>query len=317
MRMMIPDTIVAPLHLLFESNVTMAINAMSCTMFLGNVYHSLWLMSRNRKPIYQLCLAQSLVGVVVNVMILISFFSFDKLCTSRILIAAIGNLVSMTCIELILLIKARMCSNTLPQFVIQAGYVLIGIKIVCFGVNLWFTSATVTPLYNCGARIIPVAGGVAVMMELIVNVYLSGIFLSIIYRQWRFMRLFLYEALLKDGLLFSLATTTTSILVTVFAFANVLGSNSAVLFNISWVVASSFTVHQLRNSHKIKTRSSNTNSNSNGRTLCNTYDKQKSLPSSSSQTSDVRDSLIVTVQYESTDTYELSPTKLRQEKPHI
>lgn len=315
-----PEVITTPLHYLFESNLTMAINAMSCTMFLANLYHSTCLLRKNRKPIYQLCFVQSLTGMIVNLVILGSFFQFDAFCSFRVNFAAAGNLVSITCIESILLIKAKLATSTLHPAVVYVGAVLLGFKIVAFVANLAFTSVIITPLYNCGVSIVPTVGGVAVALELAVNIYLSAFFLTIIYRQWRFMRLFLYESLFKDGLAYSLITAVTSTTMVILVFAGVLGTNSAVLFNISWVVASTLTVLQLRNALRIKEQrrpnkpqDSSRTANSQNRTYRDKISQSKpfpqSLPSNSSQSSDLRDSLVVTVHSydQSAETYELSP----------
>jgi len=319
--MTVPDVITTPLHYLFESNLTMAINAMSCTMFLANLYHSTVLLHKNRKPIYQLCFAQSLIGLVVNLLILGGFFQFDVSCPFRVNFAAAGNLISTTCIESILLIKAKLATSTLHPAVVYVGAVLLGFKIAAFVANIAFTTIIVTPLYNCGVLIVPTVGGVAVAMELAVNIYLSAFFLTIIYRQWRFMRLFLYESLFKDGLAYSLVTAVTSTTMVVLVFTNVLGTNSAALFNISWVVASTLTVLQLRNALRIKEQrrpnkqpqDSSRTAHSQSRIYRDKVSQQKNFqitpPGNSSHSSNQCDSIVITVNpYDSnSEAYELSP----------
>jgi len=84
--------------------------------------------------------------------------------------------------------------------------------------------------------------------ELVINLYLSSIFIFSVYNQYKFVKRALYKSLLQDGIIFSLSTTLISVLMMILVVCQVLGDNSAVLFNISWTTASFLTTTQLRHS---------------------------------------------------------------------
>ncbi|KAK9711160.1 hypothetical protein K7432_007994 [Basidiobolus ranarum] len=246
-----PESITAPLHLLFESNITMSLTAMCTVIFVNNLFHSTRLLPKNPKLIYYLCFIQSLFGAVTNVIAVIFFFYFDLLCGPRVYLAATLNLCSTTCIESILLLKAYYGSDR-SKLIFSIGAVLQVARISVGAVNIFFTSSMVTPLRACEGKINMLTGMLVVIFELILNAYFSVIFLSSMYRQWKFVKTRLYAALLKDGTIYSLATAIVSITMIVLASLKVLGDNSPILFNISWAVASKLIVEQLKHTHKLK-----------------------------------------------------------------
>ncbi|ORX99905.1 hypothetical protein K493DRAFT_299104 [Basidiobolus meristosporus CBS 931.73] len=216
-----PVTITAPLHLLFESNITMSLTAMCTVVFINNLYHSIRMLPNNQKLIYYLCFIQALFGAFTNIIAVVFFFYFDLLCGPRIYLAATLNLFATTCIEIILLLKAYYGSDRSK---------------IIFGIG----------------KINMLTGMLVVIFELVLNAYFSVLFLSSMYRQWKFVKTRLYAALLKDGTIYSFATAFTSVAMIILASAGVLGDNSPILFNVSWAVASKLIVEQLINTHKLK-----------------------------------------------------------------
>ncbi|KXN74242.1 hypothetical protein CONCODRAFT_2778 [Conidiobolus coronatus NRRL 28638] len=245
----VPAVLTTTLSLLYESNLTMSINAMSTTMFLGNTIHSLNLLRKAPKPFYLLNFIQSFLGLLVNLFIIGYFFEFNKNCEFRIYFAAVGNLISTTCIELILLLKSRVVSNN-NAIVFWVGLTLEAARVSIGIYNIIQTTTNITPLYNCGAVIQPLAGALVVGSEILVNGYLTIVFLVGMYRQWKFIKKPFYVTLMQDGLIYSILTVLISILALLLAIFQALGNNSMVLFNVSWVVASSLTVSQLRRAFK-------------------------------------------------------------------
>ncbi|KAI9295036.1 hypothetical protein K502DRAFT_283189, partial [Neoconidiobolus thromboides FSU 785] len=244
--------IISPVHYIFESNLAMTINSMSFTIFLLNTIHSIKLILKNQNQIFQLNLIQSLIGLIVNLLIIIFFFSFDNYCLFRIQFAAVGNLLSTLSIELILLIKAKLVLSSLPKYIYPLALVLMAIKLVLFCLNMVFTSITITPLLNCSANMDMLYAGMALTIQMILNIYLTSIFLIIIYKQYKFNQLPFYKMILKDGIIYSLIILFVDIFICILAFAQILNQNSAVLFNISWAITSLLTVLQLRKHQKLR-----------------------------------------------------------------
>ncbi|KAK9764053.1 hypothetical protein K7432_008783 [Basidiobolus ranarum] len=244
-------TITAPLHLLFESNVTMSLTAMCTVVFVNNFYHSTRMLPNNQKLIYYLCFIQSMFGAITNIINVIFFFHFDLLCGPRIYLAATLNLCSTTCIETILLLKAFYGADR-SKIIFAIGAVLQMVRVAVGITNIVFTSHMITPLLACEGTINMTTGMLVVISELILNAYFSIVFLSSMYRQWKFVKTRLYAALLKDGTIYSFATALTSIAMIILASFRVLGDNSPILFNVSWAVASKLIVEQLIHTNKLK-----------------------------------------------------------------
>ncbi|KAJ1980231.1 hypothetical protein H4R34_002529 [Dimargaris verticillata] len=247
--------ITTPMSNLFQSNLTMAITSMALTVFLHNTYIATKLLHANRQHIYQLCFLQSILGVVANLTNLVTFFYFDIICDFRIYFSGTLNLTSTTAIEVILLIKAYYGSDpsrTSTRAIFVCGTGLLVARVAAGVVNIVFIHPFITAIEQCMGEIFMTTGIVVVATELVLNFFLSICFLRSIYEQWRFVRSRLYGALLRDGMLYALLTALCSITIIILSFFKVMESHTAVLFNISWAIASKLTVMQLQHARHIK-----------------------------------------------------------------
>ncbi|KAK9722689.1 hypothetical protein K7432_002500 [Basidiobolus ranarum] len=246
-----PGEIVTPLPLLYQSFISMAITSMVTAIFLSNVYYSTkMLLISYKKPIFQLCFIQSILGAITNLVLLITFFYFDAGCSFRVYFAATLNLISMTCIDLIMLNKAYYCQSR-SNWVLGIGVTAQAARFVAGGVNIGFTGVFVTSLYGCGSIINTVTAITVIATEFFLNLFLSICFISSVYGRWKVVKTRLHSALLTDGLIYFLSTSITSITIVILVLLQVLGDNSPILFNISWAVASKLMVEQLKHASHI------------------------------------------------------------------
>ncbi|ORX97364.1 hypothetical protein K493DRAFT_336569 [Basidiobolus meristosporus CBS 931.73] len=246
-----PVQLTAPLYLLYQNNMMMAVIAMATTVFINNTYHALKLVVENRKPINYLCFIQAMLGAVTNIALIVLFFQFDFRCDIKMYTAASLNLLSTTCIETILLIKVYYCSES--SYPILSYGVVLGLARFSMGLaNILFAKVTVTPLLTCTNIVNSTIALMLVAVEISLNAYLSACFLYSVYNRWKFIRAKVYVTLLQDGTTFSVATTLTSVVMMVFVLLRVLGDNSSVLFNVSWVVSSKLTLEQLLRTRSLK-----------------------------------------------------------------
>ncbi|KAJ1977199.1 hypothetical protein H4R35_002399 [Dimargaris xerosporica] len=249
------ENITTPISNLFQSNLTMAITSMALTVFLHNTYIAIKLLHANRQHIYQLCFLQCILGMVANLTNLVTFFYFDIICDFRVYFSGALNLASTTAIEIILLIKAYYGSDpsrTSTRAIFVCGAGLLVARVAAGVVNIVFIHPFITTIEQCMGEIFMTTGIVVVATELVLNVFLSACFLRSIYEQWRFVRSRLYGALLRDGVLYALLTALCSITIIILTFFKVMESHTAVLFNISWAIASKLTVMQLQHARHIK-----------------------------------------------------------------
>ncbi|KAK9718619.1 hypothetical protein K7432_005339 [Basidiobolus ranarum] len=231
--------------------MVMTVIAMVTTVFINNTYHASKMATKNRKPIHYLCLIQALLGAITNVALIFFFFQYSSMCGMRVYVAATMNLLSTTCIETILLIKAYYCSES-SYTVLSYGVVLSLARFTIGAANILFTKTAITPLFTCVSVINPTTALGVVTIEIMLNIYLSVCFLFSVYKRWKFVKTKLYAALLKDGTIFSIATSITSVAIMVLVLLHALGENSSTLLNISWAVSSKLTVEQLLRTQNLK-----------------------------------------------------------------
>ncbi|KAK9761422.1 hypothetical protein K7432_013690 [Basidiobolus ranarum] len=228
----LPNQVTIRLPLLYESNMMMAVIAMVTTVFINNTYHALKLVIENRKPIYYLCFSQALLGAIANVTLILLFFQFNFMCEMRMYTVAVMNLLSTTCIETILLVKAYYCSES--SYPVLSYGMILGFARFSVGLaHILFTKVLVTPLFTCANVVNTTTVFLVVAVEISLNLYLSACFLFSVYNQWKCIRTKLYSTLLQDGTVYSIATSFTSIVIMIFVLLHILGDNSSVLLNIS------------------------------------------------------------------------------------
>ncbi|ORX99932.1 hypothetical protein K493DRAFT_335553 [Basidiobolus meristosporus CBS 931.73] len=246
-----PDEIITPLPLLYQSFISMAITSMVTAVFLSNAYYSAqMLFASYNKPIFQLCFIQSILGAITNLVLVVSFFYFDAGCTFRVFFAATLNLISTTCIDLIMLHKAYYCQSR-SKWILGIGVAAQTARFIAGGVNIGFTRVFVTSLYGCGSLINIATAITVITTEFALNLFLSICFISSVYGRWKIVKTRLHSALLTDGLIYFLSTSITSVTIVILVLCQVLGENSAILFNISWAVASKLMVEQLRHASHV------------------------------------------------------------------
>ncbi|ORY06550.1 hypothetical protein K493DRAFT_18113 [Basidiobolus meristosporus CBS 931.73] len=228
-------------EILFQK-ISTALVAMAMVVFISNFYHSYQLYRRNRQPIYTLCLVQSAIGCFCMIINVIMDFTLNFLCNFRVYSSACLYMVSFICIELILLMKAYYCNNRAKSVLIPGCCFLT----ICFGCSIWnlctirVTDTAAIHLYenapalmSCSVHVENVAIIALIIADNLLNFYLTVCFLSNIYRSYKFNRSNLFATLLRDGTLYSLVTSTSSVLIVTVTVTNVLGTRSSTLFAAS------------------------------------------------------------------------------------
>ncbi|KAK9729514.1 hypothetical protein K7432_000199 [Basidiobolus ranarum] len=249
-------------EILFQK-ISIALVAMSMVVFISNFYHSYQLHRRNRQPIYTLCLVQSAIGCFCMIVNVFMDFTLNFLCHFRVYSSACLYMISFICIELILLMKAYYCNNR-AKSVLFPG---CGLLTICFGCSLWNLSTIqvsdmaefhlyegAPALRSCSVHVESIAIIALIIADNLLNFYLTICFLTNIYHSYKFNRSNLFATLLRDGTLYSLVTSASSVIIVTLTVTNVLGTRSSTLFAASWAVSSKFTVEQFRNAEKARSR---------------------------------------------------------------
>ncbi|ORY06633.1 hypothetical protein K493DRAFT_295957 [Basidiobolus meristosporus CBS 931.73] len=88
---------------------------------------------------------------------------------------------------------------------------------------------------------------ILIVIETMIIMYLTILFLNIIYVQYKESPRAIYSFLIKDGLIFSLSICLFYFFITILKFTNVMGHKD--LFSIGWVVSCKLMTEQIWRSH--------------------------------------------------------------------
>ncbi|ORX90093.1 hypothetical protein K493DRAFT_357269 [Basidiobolus meristosporus CBS 931.73] len=163
---------------------------------------------------------------------------------------------SLDCIMIILLIKATV-SNQHHVVIYAVGGVCLAASIALHSWHAITAVYTRSVFGACGNVPDPLIAILWFSCLWTLNAFLSGCFLTVIYKHHRRKKSPVYKSFLKDGMWFFLLITVSNIITPSLVIRGVLGENSSILFDVDWAIQCVLITLQLSHSSKFRQGQSN------------------------------------------------------------
>ncbi|KAI8050505.1 hypothetical protein BDF22DRAFT_745378 [Syncephalis plumigaleata] len=207
-----------------------------------------------RRAMATLSMVQAALGFGVMLWILIGFFRLTRDRQADGLIIVIGQRTSMQLISIMQLLKAYHVNNR-SKLILVIGTFLLLASLAMTGVKC---STIPPPSMRWGYYAVEMAAylgmGVAIILELVLNLFVNVCFLVVVYRHKRKATSSLYSVLLRDGILFTMVCTISNILIaTLFLTKSISNNILSIAYHISWALQSWLTIQQLESARRNRT----------------------------------------------------------------
>jgi hypothetical protein len=221
--------------------MALAIYSVLFYVFSYNIWHAVksvgdaWgARSWQRRVMATLSVIQAALGFGVMLWILIGFFRLTRNRQADGLVIVIGQRTSMQLISVMQLLKAYHINNrsktilVIGSFLVLASLAMTGVK----------CSTIPPPSMQWGYYAVEIAAylgmGLAIILELILNLFVNICFLVVIHRHNRNAKSSLYSVLLRDGIIFTMVCTITSIFIATLFLTKAIRDNIlSIVYHIS------------------------------------------------------------------------------------
>ncbi|KAI8330974.1 hypothetical protein BC941DRAFT_328544, partial [Chlamydoabsidia padenii] len=199
-----------------ETTFSIMVVSIGMSCFIWQAFESGWMVLKIRKPVHAVVFAQTLLGIVVTfVTLLTSVVDVD--CTFRLYFSVIGVNIADIALQAILLWKAFLGNNRSKLVLLIGTIPLLGI-VSFIGLNI--TTGKSNSYFQEGACATDYPTYIVIVkatLDFCSNTFLSACFLFVIYRHYR-------------------------------VLGSILGGFTPVLYTIDWYLASYLIIKQLKNS---------------------------------------------------------------------
>ncbi|ORX97279.1 hypothetical protein K493DRAFT_314160 [Basidiobolus meristosporus CBS 931.73] len=226
--------------------VGLMIASTSTLIAISNIYHSIIMVIHNKHAIFKLNLVAAVLLLANSIAQLCAYFISEFPCTWRYLVFTVSLTISIISLDTILYLKAK--SVQTKPWLITIIYVFLRLLHLVVWVKLLLNIRIIKIGDNsCSSLARTYEMLIFIALETIIIIYLTVLFLAIIYLQYKESPRTIYSLLLKDGLIFSLSICFIYFLITIFQLTNLMSLKD--LFSIEWAVSSKIMTDQVWRSH--------------------------------------------------------------------
>ncbi|RKP06511.1 hypothetical protein THASP1DRAFT_31674 [Thamnocephalis sphaerospora] len=239
-------------------NLSLAIYTMLLYIFANNLWHSISVAGDawaariwQRRTMTSLSMVQTLLGTIVMAWIVTNYFRLSEGRLADGLVIIIGQRLSENAISTMLLIKAYHVRN-------RNRYIL-GIGVLLLLANLVMSALECATIPKASTRwgwyavqvAATLATGIPMILNMVMNLYVTGCFLRVIRRHARITTSVLYTALIRDGTQFALVCAITNVVVGILFLTRAVGTATpSVLYHVGWTIQSWLMVRQLESARR-------------------------------------------------------------------
>ncbi|CEP16319.1 hypothetical protein [Parasitella parasitica] len=197
-----------------------------------------------RKPIVGIVLFQTLVGVAVTFVTLLSSLTTVD-CTFLLLFSVVGVNVADICLQFVLLWKAFLGNNR-SKIILCVGSIPLLLIAAFIIINMTFgRSLTEHGIGICNYEYPTYIVVAKAAIDCASNTFLSGCFVLVIYRHYRVLGSSIQKTLITEGLMYCFGVCLSNIVTGILLAKNVFGGSTPILYTIDWYLASYLIIKQL------------------------------------------------------------------------
>lgn len=200
------------------------------------------------------CLIQALAGVAYVITQMMYLLSTGATCRHVVWAISFGICVSNICICTVLLQKAYIVCDHNRWLLVLGVVLLLPQPLITY--YFWVSPSVMLPKYGCTVDYPKFLPWLKLVVDLLINLAFSSIFIAVIYRLLRQLGSAAWKKLVQDGIRTMCAIILSNVVCMLGVAFEVLGPHSDMCFIIDWIIASILLVDHISGRKSVSPKSS-------------------------------------------------------------